>query len=119
MISKQLLALLSSTSPLLTAHFAQPVIRTLFVCTDDTLGGLLSAVQAAGWSWPPYASNMLWELWQDEAQHSSYFVRVLYNGMVLPLPFCSMSDCPLGEFYDWLHKSAVPKDLLKECLATA
>jgi hypothetical protein len=87
--------------------------------TDDTLGGLLSAVQAAGWSWPPYASNMLWELWQDEAQHSSYFVRVLYNGMVLPLPFCSMSDCPLSEFYDWLHQSAVPKDLLKECLATA
>ena len=112
---------------------------------DDTIAGLLSAVQAQDWSWPPYASNMLWELWEDtqstSAEHSlnlhsaaakeappvaatapagksNLFVRILYNGLTLKLPWCTLSNCPLEEFVEWMQNSAVPEDLLAECLAT-
>ncbi|KAG5175195.1 histidine phosphatase superfamily [Tribonema minus] len=108
----------AATSSTFDAKVASPAgkdgVFFLYSGHDDTIGGLLSALQVAGWNWPPYASNLIWELWRDDSS-SQPFVRVIYNGKVLELPFCSQATCPLQEFRSWLLAHVVPSDMLAEC----
>lgn len=64
------------------------------VCVWFTCHAVLSALgQDTLESWPPYLSNLVFELWQLPAsQGGHHVVRVLYNREELELP-----HCPPGE----------------------
>jgi len=92
---------------------------------DSTIGPVLGALNITGFRWPPYASNMLFELWQDPsavdgaADHdaaSSLSVRVVYNGVTLPIyaAGCCEDLCPFSQFVDYLN-SIIPENLVELC----
>ncbi len=81
----------------------------LFSGHDTTLIPLLGALEvgAEQFSWSPYASSMLLELWRlpepgegggEGRGKGEHFVRILYNGELLRVPFCDMRRCPLLTF---------------------
>ncbi|CAN0316085.1 unnamed protein product, partial [Hapterophycus canaliculatus] len=37
----------------------------------DTVGGILAALNVTDWAWPPYASNIVLELWQRTESEST------------------------------------------------
>lgn len=62
--------------------------------------------------WPPYASMMLIELY-DKA--GKFYVRVVYNGKVLPLLFCNSETlCDFDTFSSYM-KSVTPYDPALQC----
>lgn len=83
---------------------------------------LLVALQADDGVWPSYASMIILELYsttsdyQDTVYGSNYFVRVIYNGKVLYLPFCgSQKDtCDFDVFSKYI-KTVIPDDKTKQC----
>lgn len=80
---------------------------------------LLVALQIDQGVWPPYASVMLIELYKTTASSSGYSVRVVYNGKVYNLPFCSGSDlCDYKTFSTYLS-TITPSDPARQCLITA
>ncbi|XP_062505449.1 2-phosphoxylose phosphatase 1-like isoform X3 [Corticium candelabrum] len=54
---------------------------------DSTITALLSALEAFDGHRPPYASRLVFELWQRKGQNSAHIVRVLYNGHVVQSSF--------------------------------
>lgn len=62
---------------------------------DTTIGPLLATLQAYDGQWPPYASHMEFELWNNKGE---YYVQVKYQGEPLLLSGCSDALCPLSEF---------------------
>ncbi|KAJ1916520.1 hypothetical protein H4219_003735 [Mycoemilia scoparia] len=99
---------------------------SLYSAHDDTVSSLLGTFRADDKNilWPPYRSNMLFELWKlkgsttTAAGGKKYIVRVIYNGEVLTLQennqWCDLNGCDLDTFIEYLNKY-VPKDLAKEC----
>lgn len=45
----------------------------------DTVGGVLAALNVTEWAWPPYASNIVLELWKRTARESTPRVRECYD----------------------------------------
>ncbi|KAG0049230.1 Acid phosphatase-like protein 2 [Gryganskiella cystojenkinii] len=86
---------------------------------DTTITPLLGLLDSAGMRWPPYASNLLIELWSapSHKKGGEHFVRVLYNHAVLDTrtEWCDMSWCPLETFVAHLEKFAVD-DVATQCL---
>ncbi|ORY02207.1 phosphoglycerate mutase-like protein [Basidiobolus meristosporus CBS 931.73] len=64
----------------LTRHSEAKAKFEIFSGHDDTIFGLLGLLKAKDMRWPPFASNIIFELWRN---HKNYFVRVIYNGEVL------------------------------------
>ena len=75
----------------------------LFSGHDTVLSPLLSMLGIHDWRWPPYASRLVFELWQDISgakdqptdstilsKFGNYFIRVLYNGedLTSKVKFC-------------------------------
>ncbi|KND04209.1 uncharacterized protein SPPG_01642 [Spizellomyces punctatus DAOM BR117] len=90
---------------------------SLYSGHDTTVAPLLGALGARGrqMNWPPYASNILIELWkQAKVDHEALFVRVLYNGEPLDVEWCDLSWCSLSEFKKHIGQF-VPVELVKEC----
>lgn len=91
----------------------------LYSAHDDSIGVLLGALQTQDYRWPPYASNLIFELWRKS--DGEHYVRVLYNGVALQLPFCTFENdagtgaCLAELFISNLRMSAVPEDWAKEC----
>jgi len=57
---------------------------------------ILVALQVDTMRWPPYASMMLLELYDISGEH---YMRIIYNGEVLELPFCgSKALCSYAAF---------------------
>lgn len=99
---------------------------------DTTLGAVLGALNVTGFRWPPYASNMQFELWLSSPQGSQstvdppvtlddgaeFYVRVLYNGAVLPMFAAGCCDdmCPVEQFLDYLN-TIIPDDITQACQA--
>jgi acid phosphatase len=96
---------------------------------DTTIGAVLGFLNVTGIMWPPYASTMQFELWQansSEAQAqpsapstpntSQYFVRVIYNGAVLPMyaANCCNDLCPVDDFLTYVN-SMIPENLVQIC----
>ncbi|KAJ2084198.1 hypothetical protein H4R24_000271 [Coemansia sp. RSA 988] len=85
---------------------------------DTTVWPLLVVLGADNKSslWPPYASNLAFELWKKE--DGSRVVRVIFNGQVLRLKdgWCDMNACPLDEFFAHLN-DFIPSDITAECNA--
>ncbi|KAG0197241.1 hypothetical protein BGX28_009254 [Mortierella sp. GBA30] len=83
---------------------------------DTTVMPLLGMLNARDLRWPPYASNILIELWKT--QKGEHFVRVLYNHKVLETKseWCDLEWCPLDTFVNYLDRFIVP-DLITQCQA--
>lgn len=83
---------------------ASPAARaSVLVAHDTTIVSLLSQLGATdpeSQRWPPYAANLLIEVWR---QADALAVRIIYNGRSLPLAWCSQPErCPLLEFISHL-----------------
>ncbi|KAI9599240.1 histidine phosphatase superfamily [Syncephalis fuscata] len=94
----------------------------LFSGHDSTIYGIIGSLGELDLRWPPYASNLLFEVWQSNANlndsnrstASEYIVRIIYNGRVLTLPWCNTPNCPLSIYLDHLS-SLIPANLMQEC----
>jgi len=94
----------------------------LFSGHDTVLSPLLSMLGIHDWRWPPYASRLVFELWQDTSgvkhqptdsnilsKFGNYFIRVLYNGKDLTskVKFCEgqivdSQLCPASAFVKYV-----------------
>ncbi|CAM9212039.1 unnamed protein product [Scytosiphon promiscuus] len=94
----------------------------------DTVGGILAALNVTDWAWPPYASNIVLELWQRTESEalprmeggqieSERFVRMLYNGRVVKPNFCQRDECPLRTYKSHVMQFLVPENLEAACKA--
>ena len=83
---------------------------------DSTIGAVLGAFNLTQWRWPPYASNILIEMWKPE-DNSEHFVRFIYNGELVHLPFAESTECSLSKFIQYIS-ILIPENLLAECHAT-
>jgi acid phosphatase len=64
----------------------------LFSGHDTTIAPLVSLLGNFDGFWPPYASNLVFELSEENGNH---FVRVFYNDKEITVPGCpSMQPCP-------------------------
>ncbi|KAI3657019.1 hypothetical protein MP638_007291 [Amoeboaphelidium occidentale] len=90
---------------------------------DSTIAPLLGAFQINDGRWPPFASNVVIELFEDSNDRENY-VRMKYNGSIVHVPFCQNDDlhhkkdkslCRLKVFFDLMEQS-IPKDFEKECI---
>jgi hypothetical protein len=60
--------------------------------------------------WPPYASNLIFEVWRDSTDSEAY-VRVLFNGQVMKLPGCGLRElCPLEAYVEFMQKNCLLHD---------
>eukprot|EP00741_Cyanophora_paradoxa_P021521 tig00021357_g20777.t1 len=85
----------------------------LFSAHDSTVFPILEILGVWDRSWPPYASNIVFETLRDR-KSGEVFVRSSYNGKALDPPGCAgASPCPLERFRA-LVNAWVP-DLKKEC----
>eukprot|EP00026_Physarum_polycephalum_P006185 Phypoly_transcript_06226.p1 GENE.Phypoly_transcript_06226~~Phypoly_transcript_06226.p1 ORF type:complete len:140 (+),score=10.98 Phypoly_transcript_06226:1323-1742(+) len=62
---------------------------------DTTVGPLLAAINAYDGQWPPYASHIELELWNNAGD---YYIQLKYQGEPIVLSSCSTALCPLDQF---------------------
>ncbi|KAI8054447.1 histidine phosphatase superfamily [Syncephalis plumigaleata] len=89
----------------------------LFSGHDDTVHAIKGMLDAHDMLWPPYASNMLFELWQATnrtATDEQFYLRIIYNGRVLTTSWCDMNACPIQQYFDRITPF-IPDDLTAEC----
>ncbi|KAG0317341.1 Acid phosphatase-like protein 2 [Dissophora globulifera] len=81
---------------------------------DTTILPMLGMLDSTDLRWPPYASNLLIELWKSPSGEN--YVRVLYNNAIIQTKseWCDLEWCPLKTFVDYLDRFIV-KDLTKLC----
>ncbi|KJE90911.1 hypothetical protein CAOG_02144 [Capsaspora owczarzaki ATCC 30864] len=80
---------------------------------DSTIGAVLGAFNISGWRWPPYASNIQIELWQDV--NGEFFVRVFYNGDLQQLPACPSTECPASTWIAYMN-TVIPSNFAADCM---
>ncbi|KAG0338277.1 hypothetical protein BG004_007285 [Podila humilis] len=83
---------------------------------DTTLTPLLGLLESSDMRWPPYASNILFELWT--APSGDQFVRIFQNGSVMKTmtKWCNLEWCPLDRFKAYMKKY-IPENYSAECSA--
>ena len=75
---------------------------------------LLVALQIDKNIWPPYASVMLFELYQTTANKPA--VRLIYNGQVVTIPFCGGNEmCDYDIYSKYMTLVTPPDDYHKVC----
>jgi hypothetical protein len=84
---------------------------------DTTLMNLLGALEASEKTWPPYSSNLVIELWQEDSEH---ILRMMYNGESVNVRdrWCDFERCPVGSFLDYV-RPVLQIDLQEECTPPA
>jgi acid phosphatase len=89
---------------------------------DSTIAPLLGAFDVNDGKWPPFAANIVFELFENESH--KHFVRVKYNGQPVHVPHCraagkyhdkDKSLCTVEAFFELMNRS-IPKDFDKECV---
>ncbi|ORX96887.1 phosphoglycerate mutase-like protein [Basidiobolus meristosporus CBS 931.73] len=93
-----------------------PAKMEIFSGHDTTVQPLLGVLKAEDFRWPPYASNLIVEVWQEKRSDKAY-IRILFNGEVLKSPVCDFSLCPLETFMK-LADQYIPKNFVEECKLT-
>lgn len=63
---------------------------------DSTIGQIMTLLENPLTKWPPYASDLNFELFKTNA--GNYIVRVRYNGEPLIIPSCRTKNCTLKQF---------------------
>merc|ERR1711991_22476 len=87
-----------------------------FVGHDTTLLPFLSAFQVFDGLWPPYTSAIIIEIY-DSTDSNHQYVRFLYNGNVLKLPFSNRDDeLIMLEDFKSHAKKMIPTDFWNECI---
>jgi len=87
---------------------------------DNSVAPILGALGVIPMEWPPYASNLIFELWKDNDSNkdsvnfNDYVVRVIYNGEVIKTNWCDFNKCPLSSLY-FRFKEYFPS--LDECFS--
>lgn len=72
---------------------------SLYSGHDTTLLPLLSSIGIDCSTWPPYAANVIFELYRkNEGRKVEYFVKVLYNGQEQYISHQRSTMCPLDIF---------------------
>ncbi|KAG0021459.1 Acid phosphatase-like protein 2 [Podila clonocystis] len=81
---------------------------------DTTIAPLLGLLESTDMRWPPYASNLIFELWT--APSGERFVRIFQNGNVMQTTtkWCNLEWCPMSQFAANMEKY-IPQDILDEC----
>ncbi|ELP91887.1 hypothetical protein EIN_398170 [Entamoeba invadens IP1] len=81
---------------------------THFHAHDTTIYPLVSLLEGDYSSWPPYASYIIFELYEKEGEN---YIRVGYNNKYLDLNFCEKDAnglCKFKSFYDHLQAKVLP-----------
>ncbi|NXI37943.1 PPA6 phosphatase, partial [Galbula dea] len=87
----------------------------LYASHDSTLIPLLVALGTFDHKWPPYASDVILELYQHQ-QSKEWFVRMSYRGKEQVIKGCRGGLCPLKEFLEVLSLYSVsPEEYKKLC----
>ncbi|XP_015487804.1 lysophosphatidic acid phosphatase type 6 isoform X2 [Parus major] len=87
----------------------------LYASHDSTLIPLLLALGTFDNKWPPYASDVILELYQHR-RSKEWFVRVSYRGEEQVVKGCKAGLCPLEEFLEVLSQySLTPKEYNNLC----
>jgi acid phosphatase len=108
-ITKLMLSHVSNTS----TSIGSPLF-SFFSAHDNSIASILGYFNFDNFRWPPYASNIIFELWKsnsfvDSDSDSNYpgiFVRFLYNGQLLSLSSAGCSDpaaCSLDQFLQYTN----------------
>jgi len=90
----------------------------IFSAHDNTVAPVMGALGVEPMEWPPYASNIIFELWKDDKSNmdsidfNDYVVRVIYNGKVIRTNWCDFNHCPLSSLF-YRFKEYFPS--LDEC----
>ncbi|KAF9931548.1 Lysophosphatidic acid phosphatase type 6 [Linnemannia zychae] len=90
---------------------------SLYSGHDTTLTPLLGLFKSDDTRWPPYASNLLIELWTVPSHSKDKYVRILYNNKVLTTKskWCDLSWCPVKTFLQYLDQFLPGEDYLQKC----
>ncbi|NXN40170.1 PPA6 phosphatase, partial [Rhinoptilus africanus] len=87
----------------------------LYASHDITLTALLVALGTFDRKWPPYAADMILELYQHR-QSKEWFVRLSYCGEEQLVKGCRAGLCPLEEFLEVLSQySVTPEEYNNLC----
>ncbi|KAM6420762.1 lysophosphatidic acid phosphatase type 6 isoform 2-T2 [Pluvialis apricaria] len=78
----------------------------LYASHDTTLTALLVALGTFDRKWPPYAADVILELYQHR-QSKEWFVRMSYRGEEQLVKGCRAGLCPLEEFLEVLSQYSV------------
>jgi len=79
---------------------------------DTTIGPLMAAMQNYDGYWPPYASHVEIELWEN---NGAYFVAVRYQGAYQVLSTCQgQKMCPYAQFLEAVNPF-LPTNFVQEC----
>jgi len=87
---------------------------------DNSVAPIIGALGVEPMEWPPYASNLIFELWRDNESNpdsvnfNDYVVRVIYNGRVIRTNWCDFNKCPLSSLH-YRFKQYFPS--LDECFS--
>ncbi|KAI8324834.1 phosphoglycerate mutase-like protein [Martensiomyces pterosporus] len=93
----------------------------LYSAHDTTVAPLLAVLKASNRNmlWPPYASNLAFELWKKN--DGGHVIRVIYNGQTLKLEpgleWCDLESCPIETFNKYVD-DYIPHDVSAECAAS-
>jgi hypothetical protein len=75
---------------------------------DSTLGPILSALNAKGADWPPYASTISFELWnpkknETNSDHLDLSLRIIYNGEPMDASWCPNGVCKVRDYLVYIR----------------
>ncbi|CAG9323782.1 unnamed protein product [Blepharisma stoltei] len=75
---------------------------------DTTILNILSALQLPNGQQPPFASTLIFELIQDDANPTVYNVTLAYNDVLQTVGNCPSTSCPLETFLEFINARAFP-----------
>lgn len=87
---------------------------------DTSIAPLLAAFDVLGDEWPPFASNIILELFEEKQSPNKHHVRLIFNGNYMKMPACKSTIdgrpelCPINEFLEMCEK-LTPKNYTLEC----
>jgi len=81
---------------------------------DTSLSGILALLDAEDLRCPPYASNLIVELWRMKSS-TRKLIRFIYNGNVLKTKWMDFKNgCDLQVYQEYVNR-LIPKDFAKAC----